>query len=358
MAGTATRGSTYVDAITLTIGELRALAHRHYEKQDVCDLLVREGARLEIFVKTTWFPTLSANSTLNHLIGQLPISASTDAAVLHEFRKAYNAAKHDPVNTPALLELDSLLQRLRDAVARVNAIGLGITNTVTSASSKRVFWLAAWDHYIGGDTEIHFMFPGDTQHWLGPPEFDMIYIDALRWDAAKTALGQVGLLRDGRGIIPQRFLEAWEKEGDFLAALVFEGEYRDLLTAVGQFELRQELIVGLNRGDNASQSWVGALLACVDTASSGTVPPDLTEAIKARAQAVYALRKDSHGLSEVSAALANIIIAVPANLWPHITGPVWVDQDKFAGMCRESHAHSMKPPVLVDKLLRLVTVQS
>jgi hypothetical protein len=46
-------------------------------------------------------------------------------------------------------------------------------------------WFAAWDHIIGGDTEIRIFFPAPPEIDM-PYDFDGIYIDMNSWDDAKA----------------------------------------------------------------------------------------------------------------------------------------------------------------------------
>jgi hypothetical protein len=164
-------------------------------------------------------------------------------------RLAYNAAKHDPNTSVKLLDSIEVIRSAHETAQEIVWRGIGLCTSRVKPNADRVFWIAAWDHYIGGDTEVHVILPGESEHWLRPPMFDVVYINLAEWDQIKSKLSIVGVLKDGKGLIPYPQYVSFQSDGDFLQAMVFEGDYRQLISVLAQHEKRQELIPGLNRHD-------------------------------------------------------------------------------------------------------------
>jgi len=184
---------------------------------------------------------------------------------LHALRTAYNTAKHDPANVSGLLQTLRIVGEARRAIEHLIELRIGRVNESIASDLKRVFWVAVWDHYIHGDSEVHIILPTVSDRWLGPPTFDLIYVEAMAWDQIMKELSSDGSLAIGEGIIPKLQFEEFRQDDDFLEAWVFEGDYRTLITILARYELRQELLPGLNRQDRPGSMTLAFLLAAMDS---------------------------------------------------------------------------------------------
>src|SRR5690606_33970453 len=136
---------------------------------------------------------------------------------------------------------------------------------------KSTYWGFAWDHYIGGDTEISIFIPShDPTRPLAVPSIDTIYIKMDKWDEFKKDIQKFGnFTTDQNAIVNTDLYEFMAYQSDFLSSFAFEGQFKDLIKSLSKYELRhQDLIPGLNRADNTfvvEQSTVLAMLEAIKT---------------------------------------------------------------------------------------------
>ncbi len=331
---------------------LNDLSHMDYVEDDIRQKISFLGGKLELFLKTIAFPTESSNGNLISFISKakdqgLPTSEFQD---LDAFRKLYNLAKHEPNASISLIETIKVITAAKVGVEKLVSLNLGLTSLAVCPQSKRVFWIAAWDHFVGGDTEIHIIIPGVSDHWLGPPTMDYIYINIPDWDSFKSDLKAIGGLHSGSGLIPDKQIELFKSDSDFLDALVYEGEYRDLLVTASKYECRQNLLSGLNRGDSSFSMLLALLLALIDVIPTANFS-DLASAVKTQAVTLYAVPESNPTLDDKIDLLVTMVENVPESLRSDIKGPLWLNTERF-DLEKES-AFSIHPtlPIIVTKQL-------
>lgn len=200
------------------------LATSGYQDNQLRDLVTNIGGRTELFLKTVVLPRVSARATFSECINELGQAgvADRECGTLHRLRKIYNDCKHDPAYSPSLLELQTLLPEVVSVACLLGARNLGNTNQPEKLTHKRMLWIAAWDHYIGGDCEVHLIVP-TTDGW--PPTLDLVYIQMMAWGQVKILLSASGTIRPGKEAIPSPYYDELAGEGDFREAIVYQGEY-------------------------------------------------------------------------------------------------------------------------------------
>jgi hypothetical protein len=187
--------------------------------------------------------------------------------------------------------------------------------------------VAAWDHYIGGDSEIHIIVP-TTSGW--PPDLDLIYIDMRSWDTVKATLATSGGLKPGKGIIPKHFYEEFEAEGDFHEAVVVENDYRTIIATLAAQERREELIPGLRREDDGRSMIQAFTLASIDVAEdTGLSGGDQAKAIAQRAVETYAVPQEFNLLNRHALDFSEMLGQVPKQGLHFLNGPVWVTAEQY-----------------------------
>jgi hypothetical protein len=132
-----------------------------FELSAARDLATEAGSRTEVLLKTAVLPHISPRAHFNDCIfalGLLSVDVS-DCDTLHELRQLYNAAKHDPQWTPSLLQLQGLLPRVSEVIRRLSLNNVGQLNKDVQTRFHQIFWVAVWDHFIGGDSEVHIIAP-------------------------------------------------------------------------------------------------------------------------------------------------------------------------------------------------------
>lgn len=349
----ATYGERFEAQVDADLEAARGLGERHYSPEEVRGLVSAAGTRLELFLKGVAFAGANTQDTLHNFINRLPRQGASQGTVgvLHDLRKEYNSVKHDPAHEPTLLAVVDLLRRLPQAAHEVVALGLGITGRPVREGSRRVFWVAARDHYIGGDTEVHIYLPARPGGWPVPPSFDLVYVDMGSWDGIKETLVLVGEVANAEGHFPERMLEELWGEDGFLEALAFEGDYRSLLTTLTQHEKRLDLIPGLRRQDSPAAMIQAFLLAAIDVAgvAGEADEQEVDREIRAQASQVYAVPQDLRGTDDLAGGMARMICRVDPADRPSLAGPVFVDPRGFEA--REGGALASHPDlrVLVDE---------
>lgn len=165
-----------------------------------------------------------------------------------------------------------------------------------------MFWVAACDHYIGGDTEVHVYLPAIPRVGPVPPSLDLVYVDMSSWDDVKKTLSVVGELGSSEEHFPKRMLEILSQEEGFLEAFVFEGDYRSLFTALTQNERRLDLIPGLRRQDSLAAMLQAFPLAAIDIAGTADTDQEgMSHEIEAQAVQVYAVSEDLEVAGDLAA---------------------------------------------------------
>lgn len=327
-----TYGHIFQSEIDKFLRQFQELVYEGYSETDVSGLVSSLGTKLELFFKNSVFPQKNPRDNFVSFINELASMdqfQSVNYECFHDFRKLYNKAKHDPNANLDLLAVIDTIKSMKLLVDSMIEIGIGDTSNVPKSLAKRVYWISAYDHYIDGDTEVHIIIPGDTDHWLGPPTFDRVNIKLLDWDEVKNKLGSCGTLKNGEGFIPQNQIEILKKDSDFLSAHVWEGEYKLLLRVLAQHELRINLIVGLNRHDTAHNMQVAFLMATLDVLTPGASPTELRSAIKQCASDYYGVPEDYKHTGHFLDGMIDMINGVEPGQWQNIHGPVWLSEEKY-----------------------------
>ncbi|GEN23973.1 hypothetical protein HCU01_19220 [Halomonas cupida] len=333
---------------------LGELAHTDYTEEDIRKKVSFLGGKLELFLKTIVFPASSSSGNLVSFISKaknqgLPIS---EYQKLDSFRKLYNIAKHEPNASISLIETTKKLVDANAALKQLIDLNLGLTSLVVRPQSKRVFWIAAWDNFVGGITEIHIIIPGVSEHWLGPPTMDSIYINISDWGDFKSDLKEVGGLHSGFGIIPEKQIELFETDSDFLDSFAFEGEYRELLLITSKFERQQSRHPHLHRNNSSYSTLLVLLLALIDVLPTVDTSK-LAEEIRTQAVNLYGLSSDSPELDEKIHLLVEMANMVPNSLIGSVKGPLWLSPERFDEEKGSAIAKHSSLPIIVTKHLAI-----
>lgn len=332
--------------------KVRELCRKDYTSADIKNIVVDCGSELEIFLKLAAFPSKNQHHNFVQFINELLMVgiSQTDIDVLHELRLAYNVSKHDPTHEPKLLEVESLLKRVRSTLAKLTILSFGRIAEQVAIRHRRVLWIFAWDHYIGGDTEISIMIPSMADEL--PQALDDIYINMSAWNTVKSELAAVGSVAFGKDLFPEKVYEFFSNEGDFLAGGIFEGEYRNLLKTLANYELRQDLLPGLNRHDSPFSMLQAIVLAMVEVAPTLETEPakeNLQTLISENCVNNYAVPSDYAYLSKFVDSLSDMLEQLDFALWKVLSGPTWIGKSSFDVESENALVLNDKLNVLIDK---------
>lgn len=119
------------------------------------------GGEVEAFLKDAVYLNRSNNQSFYHLINNLAATGINAQAIadLHDLRVLYNDFKHDPLFQGDLMATLQILKKVRMAIEEIKAVSLGQVNAQASETTTRTVWIAAWDDYVGGMTEISVFLP-------------------------------------------------------------------------------------------------------------------------------------------------------------------------------------------------------
>lgn len=211
------------DSATL---EVRELSRNDYTFNDVKNIVVICSSELEIFLKLAAFPSQNQRYNFVQFIDELlTVGVSQiDIDTLHELRLAYNALKHNPMYEPQLLEVENLIKRVKSSLMKLITFSFGRISEQVAIRHRRILWFFAWDHFIGGDTEVSIMIPSMADEL--PLPLDDIYINMSDWYTVKSELISVGSVAFGKELFPERVYEFYSNESDFLAAGFLKGNIK------------------------------------------------------------------------------------------------------------------------------------
>jgi hypothetical protein len=317
------------------------------------DLGTEVGTQTEVLLKTAVLPHISPRAHFNDCIVALDLS-SADSDALHELRQLYNSAKHDPQWTPSLLQLQHLLPRVSEVIRHLSLNNVGQLNTDVYTRFHQVFWVAVWDHFAGGDSEVHIIAPARGAH---PPTLDLIYVHIHLWDQIKTSLATVGTVRRGEELIPEDVFASFGEDSDFHQAIVFEGSFRDLIAVLASHERREELIPSLLRENDQRAIMQALVLATLDSAPASVGAAAIEEvagAISQRAVEAYAVPANYRSLHAESAEFAEMLLAVPSMKRANLSGPIWVVRGDFDSQRPLALASHARLPVIVNSEVTLL----
>src|SRR6266567_6604407 len=78
------------------------------------------------------------------------------------------------------------MPRISETFRRLVKNNVGLLNVEMQKLHHQVFWVATWDHFIGGDSEVHIIAQARGGY---PPTLDNVCVDIPRWDQIKDTLG-------------------------------------------------------------------------------------------------------------------------------------------------------------------------
>jgi len=321
-----------------------------FDVQRTRDLATEAGSQTEVFLKTVVLPHLSPRTNFVACIDGLGTYGvgQSERDLLHELRLLYNGAKHDPSWTPSLLDIQGLFSRLGTVIGTLAANNVGLLNTEIQSRFHQIFWLAVWDHFIGGDSEVHVIAPYRRGR---PPTLDMVYVDLVRWDNVKAALSSIGSVRSGEGLIPAEIIASFREDSDFHQAVVFEGSFRDLVAVLATFERREDLIPGLRREDDVQammQAFILGTLDSVQQSSNLSSQQSLARSIALRVVEAYAVPSSYPELDGQSSEFAFLVMALPESRPSQVNGPVWVPSDEFDSQAASALSRHPRLPILIN----------
>lgn len=347
---------TYLEQYLAEIADikrrLKSLSTGDFDILEVKQLISILGLRTEYFLRAAIVPSTGFKDDFAGVINALKSHGISKGLRqdLHQLRELYNDVKHNPESRPSITDA---LQRLSEAESFGSALrgtSIGKVHFPMSRRFHRILWVAGWDHYIGGDTEVHILFPSDDSL---TPSIDCIHIAISAWDDVKQDLSTLGTISAGPEAIPHHVYETFQSEADFHDAFSFEGEYRDILSTLAKHEFRVEGLIEPLHRENTMQSMMQAFaLGALDVADAVTDPDELSAAIYVQVINVYAVAPEWTRLHQWCKEFGDFVGAISQEQRPQLSGPVWLGGEAFRlESSRALAKHKWLPLLISSKLV-------
>jgi hypothetical protein len=330
--------STYGQAMISEIGEALRLLNQYviegYEGSDIKNLLSKAASATELFLKRDVFPTKNNRDNFYSFIEELKAHSINQDKIdfIHNIRLAYNTAKHDPNSAISIIEVKELLENLKLVFDDIVGSAIGRVGSSIRAATTRVFWICAWDHYVGGETEVVVFLPSEYDGFLGAHSVDFVSIHGLKWDDFKVDLPNFGAVHPHEGLIPEGQVKFWLSESDCLTPFVFEGEYSSLIICLSKYLKDVDLITGLAREDDPVNLLQTAVMAVSDAYAND---PDASKELQCASALTLAnnqyavLPKFNERIEHYISKVIDLIDKAPLQVKSALTGPIWSTQDSY-----------------------------
>jgi hypothetical protein len=346
-----THSDEILNMASRTCRDAISLAGRDHTPDEFKSLLTRLGSAVEVFLKDHIYLGAHQRWNFERLIDGLePMGVpAQERGFLNKLRLAYNDAKHEPTYDAPVQAVIAILTNSVDALGLIAGLNLGDSGQPSNKGTRRLLWFAAWDHYIGGDTEFSIFLPCSLDIDI-PPGFETIYLKMEEWDTIKAELSRVGSLCLGEACVPSKFFDFWNKEDDFLAAGSFEGNLRDMMAVLAQHERVVGILPELKRENEPYSMLAAVLFAITDLAPLGLLPDDVTlvcESILSTAEVHYAAPRASRLLQKYAAAIARLVCKCDVGVRAQLQGPLWVGHVRYAELEAERLFQSDHVDVMV-----------
>lgn len=353
--------STYGQVMISSVDEALRLLNQYIiegcDESDIKDLLSRIASATELFLKRDVFPLKNNRDNFYSFIEELKMHSISQTKVdfIHNIRLAYNDAKHDPNSVISVLQFKVLIENLKLAVGDIVVAAIGRVSSSVRAATTRVFWVCAWDHYAGGETEVTVFLPNDYDGFLGAHSVDHVSIHGLKWDDFKADIPNFGAVHPHEGLIPDGQVKFWLSEGDCLTPFVFEGEYSSLIICLSKYLKDVDLIPGLAREDDPVNLLQTAVMAVSDAYANDPGAPKNLQCVSALTLAnnQYAvLPKFNDRIEHFISKVVDVIDQAPLQARSALTGPIWVTKEAYDS--NESPYRDDSIGILIDSKNRVV----
>jgi hypothetical protein len=353
--------STYGQAMVAEVDESLQLLNKYmivgYEGSDIKNLLSKIASTTELFLKRDVIPTKSNRDNFYSFVEELKAYSISQAKVdfVHNIRLAYNDAKHDPNSVISALQVKKLLEDLTSTIDDILTAGIGRVNSSVRAATTRVFWICAWDHYVGGETEVTVFLPSEYDGFLGAHSVDHVSIHGLNWDDFIADLPNFGSVCPHEGLIPNGQVNFWLSEGDCLTPFVFEGEYNSLIICLSKYLKDVNLVPGLAREDDPVNLLQTAVMAVSDAYANDPSADKEAQCASALSMAnkQYALLpKFNNRIKHYISRIVDVVDKVPLHVKSALSGPIWITKESYDS--DESNYRDDDIRTLVDSKNRVV----
>jgi len=348
------------DLVEQAFQEAVRLSGTDHTPREMAVFLRDVGSEIELFIKDTIYESRRNNDTFENLINGLAHFGAEGSVIeqLHILRRAYNKAKHEPGYVFPSAEVLSILDRTNQSIVHLQSLNIPQCDAYVTVHYNRVLWIAGWDHFTSGDTEVHIMVPVSNN--LFPPSIDYFNIHWKGWEEVIQVLERSGSLKMGKEYFPVSIYKSFSSEEDFIEAGIFEGDYRELCMALAKhvkLEIEEKLLSFLQRKNDRTAMLASILFASVDAVKEGRLSErieDFAESIHSIAAYRYASPRNGEFAKQFVPEIAGMISSLSEETLNSISGPHWVSAESFNNLTNQSQAQLDAPPIIVTNDGRLL----
>ena len=307
---------------------MAALGRESFTRSALSDILEPFTSRVEYFLKSTVFPTVSRRTSLNDLINSLP-SIGLDpngVAALHRLRQIYNDSKHDPDKQLAWRDCIDAISGAVIVLKDISNMRIATVDAIFESEISTVVYVGFWDHYVGGETEVGLFLPSD--HWLGTTPISIFHLPISEWDVLKPLLAGHPRFIFGENALGSELWTSFSSEGDFLNAGIWQGDVRELLNLLSDFNdenLETAVLPSLARRNDQLSIGIALVSAAVDVArgESALTGSALRQRISERAKKEYAAQLETPHAQAILDSVVALVESVSIEQRVSISGPAF-----------------------------------
>jgi gas vesicle protein len=144
-----------------SIKDLQKILGLSHSQDDFSGFVKGIGGEVEKFLKEGVYNNTLNNRNFYQLINELSNHRITQASIdfFHDLRNLYNSLKHDPNFTTYILNCINVLKNSLKSLNEIELQNIGNIHGIYSQQKSRIVWIAGWDDYIGGMTEMGIFLP-------------------------------------------------------------------------------------------------------------------------------------------------------------------------------------------------------
>ena len=226
------------------------------------------------------------------------------------------------------IDLSSSYKTMTYSTANRVLINEIIVNQPYQMQSQRFIWIAGWDDYRGGMTEVSLFIPDRSCDF--PPAIEHFNIDYTGWYPVIEKYETSGELVMGKENIPENIYNIWERAGDFMGAGIYKGDIAELVKDLSSHisvEKESELLPDLKRKNDFHSVKSAIVFSLFDALKEDLWKdfPDLIDEIKLRASYDYGIDIESvHAKGRWECFIEEAFIS-NRHLLRNVTDIIWTD---------------------------------
>ncbi len=332
------------------------ISSTHHTEHDVKSFLKEIGSTIELFLKEAVYVNRKNRDNFFDLINELARLGVSSKSIhtLQQLRTSYNKAKHNPRTRITIMEAIKILTDVKLVLSEIRDLNIGVVNDSRHEEYDRVVWIAGWDHFTTGDTEIAILVPYEYDGTrISIPTLDFFNIHWEGWDKVINKFSSENNLYMGKDYFPDSTYEYISGMEDFINAGVYTGDYRELIIEISKHvdpKKEQCLLPNLQRKNDISAMFYAVIYASCDAICEGKWSKSIEEmqnSIYRILEYRYAAPLDSPYVLKIVPEVVKGLAKLKTEHANFIKGPKFLPEEKCKLLEKQSYINLKKMKVLV-----------